>query len=244
MNNKVRILNLDINKIRLDNLVNNIIELINNDGKKQLIYTPNSEIIVKAYDDNMFADMYSKADILTPDGSGLLIASKILNDPIEERVAGFDLMVKLLDEIARLDISCYFIGGKEDIIELAYKKIKKRYPKIDIKGYHHGYLNNELEKKVIKDIKDKKPDILFVGMGVPLQEKFFSKYFDQLDVKVGITVGGSFDVLSGQVNRAPKLMQKLYLEWFYRLIQEPKRWKRMIALPRFLYLVLKEKYDV
>lgn len=244
MNNKVRILNLDINKIRLDDLVNNIVELINKDGKKQLIYTPNSEIVVKAYDDNMFADMYSKADILTPDGSGLLIASKILNDPIEERVAGFDLMVKLLDEIAKLDISCYFIGGKEDIIELAYKKIKKRYPKINIKGYHHGYLNNKLEEKVIKDIKDKKPDILFVGMGVPLQEKFFSKYFDQLDVKVGITVGGSFDVLSGQVNRAPKIMQKLYLEWFYRLIQEPKRWKRMIALPRFLYLVLKEKYNV
>jgi N-acetylglucosaminyldiphosphoundecaprenol N-acetyl-beta-D-mannosaminyltransferase len=244
LNNKVKILNLDINKIRLDDLVNHIVDLINNAGKKQLIYTPNSEIVVKAYDDNNFADMYSKADILTADGSGLVLASKILNDPIPERVAGFDITVKLLDEIANRDISCYFIGGKEDIIELAYKKIKKSYPKIDIKGYHHGYLNNELEEKVMQDIKDKKPDILFVGMGVPLQEKFFSKYFDQLDVKVGITVGGTFDVLSGQVNRAPKIMQKLYLEWFYRLLQDPKRWKRMLALPRFLYLVLKEKYDV
>lgn len=244
LNDKVKILSLDINKINLDDLVDKIIKTVKKNEKKQLIYTPNSEIVVRAYDNDKFACLYNKADILTPDGSGLLLASKILDDPISERVAGFDLMVELLDKISDLDISCYFIGGKEEIIEKAYKKIKSRYPEIDIKGYHHGYLNNELEEKLVVDINNKKPDILFVGMGVPLQEKFFEKYFDQLNVKIGITVGGSFDVLSGQVNRAPIIMQKLYLEWFYRLVQEPKRWKRMLALPRFIYLVLKEKYLV
>ena len=228
----------------MQQMVSELINTIYNQEAKKLIYTPNSEIAVRAYDDLNFSKLLNKADFLVPDGAGLLLAARILGEPLQERVAGYDLMRKLLNEIADKDISIYFLGGKPGIIDSAVQNIREELPELNMAGFHHGYLDSDSKEMVIEEINNKKPDILLVGMGVPLQEKFFDTYFEDLNIQIGLTVGGSFDVLSGQSKRAPVWMRKIYLEWFYRLLQEPKRIKRMMALPRFLFLVIKEKFDI
>jgi len=244
LKDKTEILTLKINNITMQQMVSELINTIYNKEAKKLIYTPNSEIAVRAYDDTSFSKLLNRADFLVPDGAGLLLAARLLGEPLQERVAGYDLMRKLLNEIEDKDISVYFLGGKPGIIDSAVQNIREELPELSMAGFHHGYLDSDSKEMIIEEINNKKPDILLVGMGVPLQEKFFDSHFEDLDVQIGLTVGGSFDVLSGQSKRAPLWMQKMYLEWFYRLLQEPKRIKRMMALPRFLFLVVKEKYDI
>ncbi|MGM0500531.1 MAG: WecB/TagA/CpsF family glycosyltransferase, partial [Bacillota bacterium] len=128
------------------------------------------------------------------------------------------------------------------IVDQAAANLKESYPDLNISGYHHGYLDRESQQQVIAEINAQKIDLLLVGMGVPLQEKFLDSNLEKLKVGAAVTVGGSFDVLAGEVNRAPLWMQKAALEWFYRLLQEPSRFGRMLSLPKFIYLVVKSKY--
>lgn len=240
---KTKILTLNINNITMDKLIDKLLSDLETETKN-LIFTPNSEIVVRAYDNPEFARILNSADYLVPDGAGLLMAARILGEPLQERVAGYDLMRNLLKSISDKDYSVYFLGGKPGIIDLAVKNVRKEFPEINMAGFHHGYLDRDNKKEIISEVNRKKPDLLFVGMGVPLQEEFFNTNFDDLNIKLGLAVGGSFDVLAGQTERAPLWMQKMYLEWFYRLLQEPKRIKRMLAIPRFLMLVLKEKFGL
>lgn len=232
----IEILGIKINRINIKEAVNSIHKIIDN-NQKAMIVTPNSEMIVMAQEDRELARILNNADLKIPDGAGVVLASRMLKKPVQERVAGFDLMTDLLKLAVKQNYSLYLLGGKPGIIEEACKKIKKKYNDINIAGSHHGYLDRELQQKVIKDINNIEPDILFVGMGVPLQEKFIDKVLSKLNVKIAMTVGGSFDVLAGTMKRAPVWMQKFNLEWLYRLIQEPKRLGRMMALPRFVWLV-------
>lgn len=225
----------------MDKLIEKLLDELETESKN-LIYTPNSEMVVRAHDDPEFTRILNSADYLVPDGAGLLLAARILGEPLQERVAGYDLMRNLLSKISDREYSVYFLGGKPGIIDLAVKNVKKELPEINMAGFHHGYLDKVNKKEIINEINRINPDLLFVGMGVPLQEEFFDTNFDNLNIKLGLAVGGSFDVLAGQTERAPLWMQKMYLEWFYRLLQEPKRLGRMLALPRFLMLVVKERF--
>jgi len=247
--NKVDILGVKINKITMKESCKEIFSFIEKD-KKAVVVTPNAEMIMKARENEELANILNSADLSLPDGAGVLLASNLFNLDIKERVSGFDILTELLsyDDYNR-EYSVYFLGGRPGIAEKMVKRLKenpeKTLPinkslssKLKISGYHHGYLDQELKAKVIDEINEKEPDILFVGMGVPLQEKFLEENLANLNTKIGITVGGSFDVLAGELNRAPIWMQKLGLEWFYRLLQEPKRFKRIIALPHFAIIVL------
>lgn len=244
MKDKIRILTLNINNINMQDLLQELQVILDSKNKKKIIFTPNSEIAVLAFDDSDFSHMLNRADYLIPDGAGLLLAARILNRNLKERVAGYDLMKNLLNIINGREGSIYFLGGRADVIELAVKNIRREMEDINIAGYHHGYFDQNKKVKIIKEINQKEPDILLVGMGVPRQEEFLDHNIDSLNIKIGLTVGGSFDVLAGKIKRAPLWMQKIYLEWFYRLLQEPKRFKRMFRLPRFIFLNLKEKYNV
>lgn len=186
-----------------------------------------------------FREILQDADLVIPDGSSLLWAAKVLKKPIKTRVTGIDLMQLLLEEAEKCGWSVYFLGAKHEVIKEAVSLTRKRHPSLKIVGYHHGYFDDD--NLILKDIKNLEPDILFAGMGAPKQEVWLTKNRDRLNCRVAIGVGGSFDVLSGNVKRAPMWMQNRGLEWLYRYLKEPSRIKRSILLPRFISLVLKEK---
>lgn len=239
MTNYVEILGIRINKVDMAGAVDYIDNLIQN-NVKSMVVTPNSEMIVLARKDQELADVLNKADLSVPDGAGVVLASKLLNNPVPERVAGFDLMKETFKLANKRGYSIYLLGGEPGVVDLASKKILEDYPELKIIGTHHGFLAGGLEEEVFAELNKIKPDILYVGMGVPLQEKFLNKNLDKIDVKLAMAIGGSFDVLAEKVKRAPLWMQRLNLEWFYRLLQEPARIVRMMALPVFVYLVIKE----
>jgi N-acetylglucosaminyldiphosphoundecaprenol N-acetyl-beta-D-mannosaminyltransferase len=238
----IKILDVNIDQANIKQSVERVRELISDHGHPSLIVTPNSEMLAIAAEDHELARILNSADLATADGIGVVIASKILGEPLEERVAGFDLINRLFKEFAEEEINFYFLGSKPGIVDRAAASLKKDYPSLNISGYHHGYIDCDDQQQVIEEINSKNIDLLLVGMGVPLQEKFLDDNLNSLKVGAAVTVGGSFDVLAGEVNRAPLWMQKAALEWLYRLLQEPSRFGRMLSLPKFIFLVIKSKY--
>mgnify|MGYP000533685362 CR=1 FL=1 len=233
----IKILGIKINKLDLGQAIKEIDKFIISEGNKYVV-TPNSEMIVMAQKDKKLAHIINNSDLSVPDGAGVVLASKLNREKLSERVAGFDLMGALLNLASEEGYSIYLLGSKPGIVDITRDKILLKYPDLEISGIHHGYLDKGLQKGVIEEINHLKPDILFVGMGVPLQEEFIYNNISTLRVKIAMTVGGSFDVLAEKVNRAPIWMQRLNLEWLFRLIQEPRRIGRMTALPKFVYMVL------
>lgn len=242
MRKLIKILDVNIDRVNMQQAVERLRKLALDRSQSSLVVTPNSEMLAMAAEDQELAAVLNSADLATADGIGVVIASKILGEPLEERVAGFDLISTLFKEFEQEDINFYFLGGKPGIVDQAAANLKENYPDLNISGYHHGYLDRESQQKVIEEINSQKINLLLVGMGVPLQEKFLNSNLEKLKVGAAVTVGGSFDVLAGEVNRAPLWMQKAALEWFYRLLQEPSRFGRMLSLPKFIYLVVKSKY--
>lgn len=213
------------------------------------IYTPNTEIVMGAKDDKKFKELINKGDLITADGIGLIYASRIKKKPLKERVTGYYISLKLLDIANENNYSLYLLGGKDGVAKLAAENIKKTYSNIKIAGYHHGYFkgshnghkNHEEEVQIIKDINSSNPDIIFVGLGFPKQETWIDANKENIKSKVIIGNGGVMDILSGNTKSAPKIFEKLGLEWFYRLIKEPSRIKRQVVLPKFMFKVLFSK---
>lgn len=202
------------------------------------VFTPNSEIIMVAYKDAEFCNTLNSGDLIVADGIGVVYASKILKAPLPERVAGFDLASKLIESVKDGNHSLYFFGGKPGVAELAIKNLTEKYPALSVCGFSDGYFDEAKEKEIIHDIKTKKPDILFVCLGAPKQEKWIAEHKNELGAKILLGVGGSLDVWAGTVERAPEKYQKAGLEWFYRLMKQPSRFFRMMALPKFGLTVL------
>ncbi len=242
MRKLIKILDVGIDRVNLEQAVGRVRELIADHSRPSLVVTPNSEMLALAAEDRELARILNSADLAAADGIGVVIASRIMREPLQERVAGFDLISLLFKEMAEDDINFYFLGGKPGIVDQAAANLKSKYPALNISGYHHGYLDQEKQEKVISEINEKNIDLLLVGMGVPLQEKFLDNNLKKLNVGAAVTVGGSFDVLAGEVKRAPLWMQKAALEWFYRLLQEPSRFGRILSLPKFIFLVIKSEY--
>ncbi len=211
------------------------------DGKQHYICTPNPEIVMEAQQDKELMRILREADLVVPDGIGVVWASRYSEIRLTERVAGYDLTQNIFQAIAGSAESVYFFGGAPGVASTAARQMKKKYPQLNIVGGHNGYFDDAEEKKILADIKRLAPSILLVGLGAPKQEKWIAAHIEELGVKVAIGVGGSFDVMAGNVKRAPKLFQKLGLEWFYRLITQPTRWRRMMRLPKFACTVLKKK---
>jgi len=241
LRDKIKILDVYIDRLDMAGAVAEVKSLLNQDGAS-LIVTPNSEMLAMAAENPELADILNSADLAAADGMGLLLAAKIMGDFLPERVAGYDLIRKLFSELEDQPYSFYLLGAEPGIVDKAESELKKSYPALNIVGTHHGYLDRDKLEKVIAEINEKKVDLLLVGMGVPLQERFLDNNLGRLDVKAAVTVGGSFDVIAGKVKRAPLWMQKSGLEWFYRLLKEPSRFGRMLLLPKFLYLVFKQNF--
>ncbi|MGM0761496.1 WecB/TagA/CpsF family glycosyltransferase [Brevibacillus parabrevis] len=218
-----------------------IAERIEN-GQKTHVVTANPEIVMLARENRAFQSIVEQAYVV-PDGIGIVYAAKWTNQPIRERVTGVELLEALMTEANKHQWGVYLLGAKPDVISLAAEKLAARYPNARLVGYRDGFFRAEDEEKIVQEIAKAKPELLFVALGAPRQDEWMVKYRDRLNASMMMGVGGSFDVISGKVKRAPEIWQKLHLEWFYRLASQPSRWKRQLAIPRFVLTVLKEKWS-
>lgn len=237
--NLVTILGIDFVNKRFDQVVEDLLSRINN-KRKSFIVTANPEIVMYAHEHSDYKKIVQSADMVVPDGYGIILASKILSTPIMERVAGYDLTVRLLEIGNKKKLKIYLLGGREETNQKAVDNIHNTYPDIQIVGRHHGFFDWE-KSQVTAEIKAANPDVVFVALGFPRQEQWIAKHLDQFSHGLFMGVGGSIDVLAGEVQRAPRIWQKLNLEWFYRLISQPTRWRRMLAIPRFIIQIFKLK---
>ncbi|AZR72198.1 hypothetical protein BBF96_01570 [Anoxybacter fermentans] len=232
---KVKILGIQVDIITMEEALRWIEDAIEEKKPRQII-TGNPEMVMAAQKNEKFFQIMNQADLVVPDGIGLLLVARyFLGVDMPERVTGFDLSTRLFERALNKGYSIYLLGGALGVAEKAKKNLIRQYPGLKIVGTHHGYLNEENRSKVVSEIQNLRPDLLFVGMGAPRQEIFIATYKNQLKVPVSIGIGGSIDIWAGEKRRAPQWMQKIHLEWFYRLVKEPYRFFRMLALPKFVF---------
>lgn len=235
---KINILGTNIDNITKEEALANVLSFIKS-KTTHTIYTPNSEICMEAYKNKTFQNVLNRGSLVIPDGQGVVLASKILKTPLIEKVAGFKLMLSLFNSNA--SFSCYLLGSKPGITQITKNKIIEKYKNITIKGHRDGYFEDTDISSIITQINSLNIDVLFVGLGAPKQEIFIDKYKDQLNCSVIMGIGGAFDVIAEKVTRTPEFFVKLSLEWFHRLITQPKRLKRMLKIPVFLAICTKKR---
>lgn len=240
MRDTVNILGVNVDKMSFSETFEKAKALLEED-KLSSIFTPNPEIVMAATEDEEFKNILNSADIVTPDGIGVVYASKILKNSVCERVAGFDLSLKILEYAAKTKRGVFFFGAKPGVADKAKENAQKTYSGLEVSGTENGYFKEEDEEKIVEKINNSGAEILFVCLGAPKQEKWIYKYKDKLNVKLCLGVGGTLDVLAGESKRAPEIFIKLNLEWFYRIALNPSRWGRLMALPKFMFKVLKSK---
>lgn len=210
-------------------------------GRPAQVITLNAEIVYQAQHHKQLEAIINQADIVTPDGIGIVWGGRQLGYEFKERVTGIDLLCRLCREAPAQGWKIYLLGSAPGVAEEAGRRLAEDYPGLALCGSHHGYFKDDDIPGIINNIRQCAPHILFVSLGAPKQEEWIKKYKDQLGVPVSVGVGGSLDVIAGHKKRAPRLMIKLNLEWLYRLMAEPSRIKRQLALPRFAVQILKSK---
>lgn len=199
--------------------------------------------LVHMQTDKVLADSVKACDMINIDGMGVVLGARFCGHNVSERVAGVDLFHELLAMSAKRDFPVFLLGAEEAVVDKTAATVNKLYPELTLAGYHHGYFWDD-EEAIVKMIKDSGAKLLFVAITSPKKENFINKWQDQLGVNFVMGVGGTFDVVAGKVKRAPIWMQNYGLEWFYRIVQEPRRmWKRyLVTNSKFLFLLLKEKF--
>ncbi len=237
---KANILGAYVDLVNTQQALQRIKQLIMN-RKPAHIITLNAEIVYQAQEDAELLRIINAADLVTPDGIGIVWAGKKLGYPVQERVTGIDLLYLLCEQSVKEDWKIYLLGAAPGVAEAAGKKLSQSYSGLKICGVHDGYFSAEGLNGIVEEIQELHPDILLVALGAPRQEFWIHQYKDELAVPVSIGVGGSFDVVAGMKERAPEWMIKVNLEWLYRLLKEPSRFKRQLALPKFVIEVLKQK---
>ncbi|AVK61860.1 glycosyltransferase [Lactobacillus sp. CBA3605] len=204
--------------------------------RNRFVVTANPEILMYAREHPDYQRILAQADYITPDGIGVIQGAKILGTPLPERITGYDTLLSLLTWGAKHHQRVFLLGAKPAVLTQVVAKVTARYPQLVIAGAQDGYYTDEAA--VVDQLVAARPDMILVATGFPKQEVFIATYRHRVD-GLWMGVGGSFDVLAGTVKRAPKFWQQHHIEWLYRLIKEPSRFKRMLVLPRYLRLVKK-----
>lgn len=208
------------------------------DGKPHMVVTADSSGVVLAQRDPELMEIINSADLVTPDSAGILWAAKRFGAPLPERVSGVDIVDLFCERAAEKGYRVFLLGAAPGVAEEAAYTLQQRYPGLTIAGTHHGYFKPEESDAVVRKIRESKPDFLFVAMGQPRQEKWIHEHMAELGVPVSMGVGGTLDVLSGRVKRAPVWMQRRGLEWVYRLASNPRKIGKCSTLPVFVVKVL------
>ncbi|MBW4428071.1 MAG: WecB/TagA/CpsF family glycosyltransferase [Nostoc desertorum CM1-VF14] len=243
---RINICGVEIDKYSFDEVVDRIVEHASYHRKPEYVVTPNAMHILSLQKDSNFQDIYRKAFLVVPDGVSLLWAAKFLRTPLKGRVNGTDLFEKLCAIAAKKGLKVFLLGGRPGSAEKAKDTLVNRYPSLQIVGTYcppYGFESQPAELNSINStIRAAAPDILFVGLGAPKQEKWIAANYLNLGVPISVGIGVSFELVSNMVKRSPVLMQKTGFEWLFRLLVEPKRlWKRYIlGNPTFVWLVIKQ----
>jgi len=233
---KIKIRGLRFDSVTMEEAVRAVSRAMRED-RRTVVYTPNAEIAQLAAEDGDVLALLNRADLLLPDGAGILLASEILKAPLKEKVAGVDFGAQILSLAAERGYPVFFLGGKPGVAELAAKKQREKHPALRVVGTHDGYFDTAGKENgdVLRQIDESRADILFVCLGAPRQEAWIDENKDRLPrVLLFAGLGGSLDIYAGTAKRAPRLFIRARLEWLYRLIREPKRLGRMMKLPRYI----------
>lgn len=234
------ILGIRVHRVRMAETLASIEQFIHS-RVPHLIVTADANAILIALEDPEFRALIEQADLVTPDGAGLLWAGRHGHAPFPERVSGVDLVWHLVRLSHEKGYRLFFLGALPGVAEQARRNLCQQFPHAQIVGTHHGYFKPEEEPAVIETIRASCPDVLLIAMGMPRQEKWAQKYREVLGVPVLIGVGGSFDVYAGVVKRAPRWLRNSGFEWLWRLLQDPRKIKKVRNLPRFVWRVLRNK---
>lgn len=210
--------------------------------EKVHIISGNPEVLYTGLHNKILMENFTSDEaLIIPDGVGTQISARILKTPVKEKIAGIELMKKILEDCQKTGYGVYLLGSSEENLNSCIINLVRDYPKLNIVGYKNGFFDIDNPKEILAEIKEKSPYAVFVAMGCPRQENFIVKYMDMLPSKIFMGVGGSVDVIAGKVSRAPKWMIDIGMEWFYRVAKEPWRIKRLGSIPKFIFLVATKK---
>jgi N-acetylglucosaminyldiphosphoundecaprenol N-acetyl-beta-D-mannosaminyltransferase len=235
---RVHILGLPVDKVTMVETLG-ILEAFVAERQPHIVVTADASGLAQAQSDPSHAEIIRNADLVTPDSVGVMWAARRAGQPLPERVSGVDLVDRVCRLSADKGYRVYFLGAAPGVAELAAEKLRLKHPGCNIVGTRHGYFPADSDDLVAQEVAAFKPDFLFVAMGIPRQEKFIVATMKIIQAPVAMGVGGSFDVFSGRAKRAPKLIQKVKLEWFWRLLLNPKKISKVAALPKFVAMVLR-----
>ncbi len=236
----ITLLGVRVHRVDMDATLRAIREWVRGDAG-HFIVTADASAIVIAQSDDEFKRIVNSADLVTPDGAGILLGSRWLGTPLQSRVSGVDIARHICAMAAEEKFPVYFLGAAPGVAEQAVENLKKDYPGLPVAGIRDGYFSTAQDAEVAAEVKASGAKALLVAMGIPRQEKLIFNHLADMGVSVAIGVGGSFDVFSGKVSRAPVWMQKHGLEWLYRLAQNPKKISKVATLPRFVMMVMRER---
>ncbi|MBU5590810.1 WecB/TagA/CpsF family glycosyltransferase [Clostridium sp. MSJ-4] len=216
-----------------------LIEKIINKEKKIHVVSGNPEVLYQGlYEKELYNNFVSEESLIIPDGVGVVYSAKIKGLQVKEKIAGVEVMQDIISYCDKASKTIYLLGAKKQVVEKCKNTIEKTYKNVKVVGYRDGYFDLENCDDLIEDINKCNPHALFVAMGCPRQERFIIKYMNKLPCKIYMGVGGSFDIIAGEVKRAPKWMIKLGIEWLYRVAKEPWRIKRLGSIPKFMFKAL------
>ncbi len=240
----VKLFDINVAAINMEQTIKYILNRID----KRLItqhVVINAAKVVLMENDLKLKKIIENCPLINADGQSIVWASKILGRPLPERVTGIDLMENLIKVSVDRKYRIYFFGAKEEVVTKVISIYKNKYPDLQIAGYRNGYFKENEVYKIIDDMKKSNADILFVAFSSPKKEYWLSDYMKKINIPFCMGVGGSFDIVAGKTKRAPHFMQKMGLEWFFRVLQEPRRmWKRyLIGNIKFIYIVFKKRFD-
>jgi N-acetylglucosaminyldiphosphoundecaprenol N-acetyl-beta-D-mannosaminyltransferase len=207
------------------------------EGRGAQIVTLGTEMIVHAQRDDRFRTIVNESALSLCDTVGLLAVARRRGAPLRERVTGVDLIERLCAAAAAQALPIYLLGGGDGVAQEAAARLRARFPDLLVAGARSGYFRDDQSAEIARTIVASGARLLFVGMGSPRQEYWLADHLGETGCGAGIGVGGAFDIISGRLERAPELIRKLGFEWLYRLIKEPRRWRRQLALPHFVWLV-------
>lgn len=239
MRDTITILGVPIDNVTLEEVGTITEKLIKESNKTcKMVFAPNVEFIMMAQKDRDFFNLLQESSLSTPDSIGVILGAKLQKKAFKERIPGQSYFRKVIELSNEKGYSIYLLGGEPGIPEKAKENLEKLYPNVNIVGLHNGYFDKNVEKEIINEINSLQPNVLFVALGAPKQEKWIKEHNSELKVDIAAGQGGTYDYEAGKIKRAPVWVQKVGMEWFWRLLREPSRIKRQLVLPVYLLKVL------